>query len=138
MRHRGVGSRAKVAFCPASDGGYVAADARGFIWNVGTGSWVQTSDPDWSHFPYFALDSTGAVVAAQSTIDKSWAYIAFGDDSQTGTWNVYYLVRPTMGGPADVQVGPQSVSVTVLDMKTGGAWLHNGVSTGKTAPTRAK
>jgi hypothetical protein len=120
----------KVAFC---QGAYDAATARGVMWNAASGKWVRTGAA-WSDFPVIQTNATATGVAAGST----WVYAAFGDDTQTGTWNVYFIARPVSGTDADALVGTVTTTVTVLDMATGGAWVHNGVSIYTGGLTRAE
>ena len=47
-------------------------------------------------------------------------------------------MRPVSGTDADALVGSATTTVTVLDMKTAGAWLHNGVSIYTGGLTRAE
>jgi hypothetical protein len=120
----------KVAFC---QGAYNPATARGVMWNAASGKWVRTGSV-WSDFPVIQTNATATGLASGST----WVYAAFGDDTQTGTWNVYFLARPVSGTDADALVGGVTTTVTVLDMKTAGAWVHNGVPIYTGGLTRAE
>ena len=120
----------KVAFC---QGAFNSATARGSMWNATSGTWVRTGDA-WSNFPVIQTNAAGTGLATGST----WVYAAFGDDTQAGSWNVYFVVRPVSGTDADALVGSATTAVTVLDMKTAGAWLHNGVSIYTGGLTRAE
>jgi hypothetical protein len=120
----------KVAFC---QGAYNAATARGVMWNAASGKWVRTGAA-WSDFPVIRTNPTATGVATGST----WVYAAFGDDTQTGTWNVYFIARPVSGTDADALVGSVTTTMTVLDMVAGGAWMHNGVSIYSGGLTRAE
>lgn len=120
----------KVAFC---QGAYDAATARGFLWNPVSATWVNTGAA-WDQFPQIQTNAAGTGLASGST----WSYAAFGDDTQSGTWNVYFVVRPVSGTDADALVGSATTTATVLDMKTAGAWLHNGVSIYTGGLTRAE
>jgi hypothetical protein len=117
----------KPAFC---QGAYSAATARGLLWNAAAAKWVRT-DAAWSEFPQFTTDANGSVSA-------SWSYIAFGDDSQSGDWTLYYIARPVNGTDADAVVGTKTATVKVLDMTSAGAWIHNGVSIYTGGITRAE
>ena len=120
----------KVAFC---QGAYSAATARGVLWNATSGKWVRTGGA-WSDFPVIQTNATATGVASGST----WAYAAFGDDTQSGTWTVYFIARPVSGTDADAVVGTATTTLTVIDMKTAGAWVHNGVSIYTGGLTRAE
>ena len=111
----------KIAFCQNA---YDAATARGFIWNATSSTWVNTSAA-WTAFPVFRTNATGTGAA---TGFNTWAYAMFGDDAQSGSWKTYFVMRPVNGTDADALVGAQTATVTVVDMKTAGAWIHNGVS----------
>lgn len=118
----------KPAFC---QGAYNAASARGAIWNATTSQWIRT-DAAWNQFPTFSTDGSGNVSAA-------WAYVEFGDDTQSGDWTLYFIARPVSGTDADAIVGNKTSAMKVLDMKTTGAWIHNGVSIyTSSTPTRVE
>ncbi len=118
----------KAAFC---QGAYDAATARGLIWNAATSAWVRTSDA-WSDCPQFTTDAAGSV-------SSTWTYVAFGDDTQSGAWTLYFVARPVSGSDAEAVVGTKTATISVLDMTTVGAWVHNGVSvyTGKVTRVEA-
>jgi hypothetical protein len=117
----------KPAFC---QGAYDAATARGVIWNAATGTWVRASDA-WSACPQFTTDAAGSIAS-------TWTYIAFGDDSQSGSWTLYFVARPVNGTDSDAVLGTKTAAINVLDMKTTGAWIHNGVSIYGGGLTRAE
>ena len=85
-------------------------------------------------FPVIQTNATATGVASGST----WAYAAFGDDTQSGAWNVYFVARPVSGTDADAVVGSATTTMTVLDMKTTGSWVHNGVAIYTGGLTRAE
>ena len=117
----------KAVFC---QGAYDATTARGLIWNATTATWVRAGD-SWTSCPQFTTDANGSISA-------TWAYVAFGDASQSGSWTLYFVARPVTGTDADAVVGTKTAAMNVLDMQTVGAWIHNGVSIYTSGVTRAE
>ncbi|NTU72113.1 MAG: hypothetical protein HGB10_09885 [Coriobacteriia bacterium] len=113
-------------------------DARGFTFNPALGRWVQTREGAAS-FPGVVTDASGNV--------SGWVYWKVGDENFTGFGAAYppltatqgYLTismqTPTGGGTYN---GLSKFIVNILDAKTQGAWVHNGVATGAAAAKRAE
>jgi hypothetical protein len=104
---------------------------RGWTWNPGSGQWAQERTDDWTAFPQVVSDATGAI-----TGNAGWFYAAFGDTTKTGPY--YVLISLSTGGTGETVNGTLAAPVTVMDMTTSGAWVHNGVATGVTAAKRAE
>ena len=112
-------------------------DARGFTWNPSLGRWVHTREAA-ANFPPIVTDASGNA--------SGWVYWKCGDENFTGFGtgfpplgaNQAYLTvslqTPTGGGTYN---GLDTKIVTILDTKTEGAWIHNGVATGAAAAKRA-
>jgi hypothetical protein len=103
---------------------------RGWTWNAGGGQWAQERD-DWTAFPQVTTDATGSI-----TSSNGWVYTAFGDTTKSGTY--YILVSLSTGGAGETLNGTLEAPVTVMDMTTSGAWVHDGVATGIAAAKRAE
>lgn len=106
------------------------ATNRGWTWNPTTGLWVQERD-DWTVFPQVTSDATGAIGSS-----AGWVFATFGDTTKTGAY--YVLVSLSTGGSGETLNGTLEAPVTVMDMTTSGAWVHNGIATGLTAAKRAE
>ncbi len=109
---------------PATGGGGSAH--RGFIWNKVTGEWVPNRGVAWDRYPTIQTDGSGNVIA---TNDANWLFFKFGNENNTGT---YYLNITLNKGGVDGQSrnSDTPLAVQVVDMKTAGAWLHNGTASG--------
>jgi hypothetical protein len=103
---------------------------RGWTWNPSSGQWAQERD-DWTAFPQVTSDATGAITAS-----AGWVYAAFGDTTKSGPY--YILVSLSTGGAGETLNGTLDAPVTVMDMTTSGAWVHNGIATGIAAAKRAE
>ncbi len=101
---------------------------RGWTWNPTTGLWVQERDQDWSRFPTVTTDADGQVT-------DTWTFFKFGDDTRSGTYYLLISLNKEQGATFNNSTPP---AVTVIDMKTAGAWVHNGVATGASAGKRAE
>lgn len=108
-------------------GGY--SNAPGFTWNPGASRWIHGREFA-SYDATISTDATGACAG--------WYYFKCGDENFTGfpaqsghgAGQAYLAVQiQTLvgGGSYNPAVKP---AVDILDAKTHGAWLHNGISTG--------
>jgi|GEM_PF-1528557 len=98
------------------------ATNRGFTWNPVTSHWVQEREP-WTEFPQVTTNENGGI--AQS----DWMFAKFGDTRVTGTRHI--LISLAQSGTADTFNCLAPPTVTLLDMTYDGAWVHNGLTTGK-------
>jgi hypothetical protein len=118
------------------NGGFQTAP--GFTWNAGAGRWIQSRE-DASNDATIATDASGNLIAA-------WYYFKVGDENFTGfpAGNGHGANQAYLTLQVQVLVGGSSYNptvkpiVTVLDAKTQGAWVHNGVATGAQANKRAE
>jgi len=90
-----------------------------------------------ANFPSVTTDASG-------NVPTTWVYWKCGDENFTGfgagypplAANQAYLTvslqTPTGGGTYN---GTATKIVTILDTKTEGAWVHNGVATGLQQPS---
>jgi hypothetical protein len=102
---------------------------RGYTWNAASKAWVQERD-DWTTFPTVTTSASGAI-----TNNAGWVFSKFGDDALAGQYHVMVSLSAT--GNASTFNSSITPTVTVLDPRTNGSWVHNGVATGKVASTRA-
>ncbi len=111
---------------PATGGGGSAH--RGFIWNKTTGEWVRNRGEAWDKYPTVQTDGAGNVI---STNDANWMFFKFGNENNEGT---YYLNITLNKGGIDGQSrnSDTPLAVQVVDMKSDGAWLHNGTAAAAT------
>lgn len=116
--------RLKVRLSPAPEP--MNIQNRGWTWNPETRQWVQEREQDKDRFPAVTADASGR-------IDNAWAYYKFGDEAKSGT---YYLLISLNQQQGATYNGAQPLQLTVIDMKTQGARLHNGTATGLGADTR--
>ena len=101
---------------------------RGWTWNPTTQEWVQESDQDWGKFPTVTTDANGE-------IPNTWTFVKFADDTKSGTY--YLLVSLNLAaGSTFNNVSPPAV--TVVNMRTSAAWVHNGAATEAAAHKRAE
>ena len=96
---------------------------RGFTWNPVTARWVQERE-DWSSFPTVSTDASGAISSS-----SGWAFAKFGDDAKSGQYHIMISLSAT--GDASTFNGSFVPTVTVLDPRVNGSWVHNGIATGK-------
>lgn len=96
------------------------SDNRGFTWNPNIDQWVRNRGPAWGagNFPTVMTDATGAIAA------NDWFYFKFANESNSGPY--YIIVTLNSGGDGEAQNAATRPLVNVLDMKTQGAWVHNG------------
>ena len=82
----------------------------------------------WDRYPTIQTDGSGNVI---STNDANWLFFKFGNENNTGT---YYLNITLNKGGIDGQSrnSDAPLAVQVVDMKTAGAWLHNGTAAAAT------
>ncbi|MDO8847319.1 MAG: hypothetical protein Q7W51_02875 [Coriobacteriia bacterium] len=104
---------------------------RGFTYDPVANHWEQERD-DW-------FDCPTVSVSADGSIGNTWVYAKFGDETASGTRYIHVALSATGDGTTyNPTVVPQ---VTVLDTKTQGSWVHNGVDNdtldGKRAAIRA-
>jgi len=102
---------------------------RGYTWNPATKLWVQERD-DWTGFPTVTADGTGAISSS-----AGWAFAKFGDDTKSGAYHLMISLSAT--GDGSTFNGTIVPEVTVLDPRTDGSWVHNGIATGKADSKRA-
>jgi len=100
---------------------------RGFTWNQSSGLWAQERDA-WTSFPTVTTDASGGISSG------AWAFVKFGDDTLAGQYHIMVSLSATSGATFNGSFVP---TVTVLDPRIDGGWVHNGVATGKSAATRA-
>jgi hypothetical protein len=103
---------------------------RGFTWNPITFEWVQERDVrGWTAFPSVTTDASGAISSS-----SGWVFAKFGDDTQSGQYHLMISLSASGGATFNSSILP---TVTVLDSRVGGSWVHNGLATGKPASKRA-
>ena len=103
---------------------------RGYTWNQSAQTWVQERENDWTKFPTVSTDDTGAITGG-----SGWVFSKFGDDTKSGQ---YHLMISLSSGVASTTYNCSFVpTVTVLDPRTNGSWVHNGIATTKPANKRA-
>ncbi len=124
----------KVRLSPVDGTG--ANNERAWTWNETSGQWVWVRDQNWPEFPGFTTDNLGRINGGHDV----WNYFKFGSDDFTGAQAVtggyrYYLfiaLSTGKGGTLNSNNGPSPVShfwpVTVFNMRTGGARIHNGAA----------
>ena len=113
---------------PATGGG--GAAHRGFIWNNVTGEWVRNQGEAWTEYPTMQTDPSGNVIG---TNDANWLFFKFGNEVSTVSdtnLGTYYLNITLNKDGIDGQSknSDTPLAVQVVDMKTQGAWLHNGTA----------
>ncbi len=96
------------------------ATNRGFTWNPSTHAWLQERE-SWTNYPQITTDVLGA-------IPPSTAFVKFGEESKTGTYHV--LVSLSQTGLSSTYNASVAPTITVVDPRTSGSWVHNGVATG--------
>lgn len=101
---------------------------RGWTWNPTTQGWVQERDQDWGKFPTVTTDADGQIT-------DTWTFFKFADDTKSGTYYLLVSLNLTKGSTFNNANPP---ALTVIDMKTSGAWVHNGVATEAAAGKRAE
>jgi hypothetical protein len=101
---------------------------RGWTWSGA--QWVQERD-DWTKFPIVTADGSG-------NLPSTWTFCKFGDQTKSGTYYVVISLTPLPYASGQVQNATVMPAVTVVDMATGGFWVHNGVATGAQATKRAE
>ena len=104
---------------------------RSFTWNPTTTSWIQDRDL-WSEFPQVTTDGAGAI-----STGAGWTFVKFADDTKSGSYRLLISLSTT-GTSFSVLNSATRPLVAVLDMKTGGYWIHNGAASGATAAKRAE
>lgn len=102
---------------------------RGFTWNPVTRSWVQERG-NWSLFPTVSTDSSGAISPG-----SGWTFAKFGDDTKSGVYHI--LVSLSATGESSTFNGSNVQTITVIDPRVNGSWVHNGVATGGAADDEA-
>jgi len=99
---------------------------RGYTWNGTTQRWVQERD-SWLDFPTVTTGADGSIT-------QDWLFAKFGDEAVSGDYHIMVSLSQTGSGTTyNPSVLP---TITVLDMKTEGAWVHNGLATGRAADKR--
>jgi len=120
----------KVRFTEATSP--AGATNRGFTFNETTGRWAQERD-NWSNFSVQSTDASGALIGGTGGI---WMYTKFGDTLKSGTYYVMMSVQPvgsTGGNTSNASVLP---TITIIDPRTTGSWVHNGVDSGLSTKSR--
>jgi putative cell wall-binding protein len=93
---------------------------RGMTWNATTGMWVpDLGGPNWNEYPVIASDSSGL-------ISEQWVFAKFADESKSGQYYVMISMQDVATG--NVYNSSTLPRLTVLNMATGGAWVHNGTT----------
>jgi putative cell wall-binding protein len=100
---------------------------RGWTYNPTSNTWVQERE-DWTLFPIVTTDASGLL--------DTWIYTKFGDEDQSGSYHAMISLSKT--GAASTYNSSVVPVVTVMDMKTAGAWIHNGTATGASTAKRAE
>ena len=118
----------KLRYTVNADGSPSSGSNRGFTWNPTTGLWVDQGE-DWLSFPTVTTDGNGAIPLSE------WFFVKFGDTTMTGPY--YLIVSLSTGVSGTTLNGTVFVPVTVIDMTTGGAWVHSGADTAQAGGTRA-
>lgn len=98
---------------------------RGFTWNPATGKWIMERESingsRWVGRPTVTTDETGA-------IKSTWVYGKFGNEGESGDYYILVSLSDT-GDESSYNPDPGDVPmVTVLDAKTEGSWVHNGLA----------
>ena len=102
---------------------------RGYTWNPVSQRWVQERE-DWTLFPTVSTDASGAISS-----NAGWTFVKFGDDTKSGEYHIMISLSAT--GDASTFNGSFVPTITVLDPRTDGSWVHNGIATGKLDSKRA-
>ncbi|MDZ4169658.1 MAG: hypothetical protein U1E26_08385 [Coriobacteriia bacterium] len=121
--------RARARFL--KNGTDAAATNRGFTWNGVTKAWAGI-DADWSELPTITASSTGLISGG----DAGWVWAKFGDERESGAYSLQVLLQE-VATPSDISTSSLA-PMTVLDMDTNGAFVHNAVTTGFAADKRAE
>ncbi len=112
-------------------------NAPGFTWNADLSRWVQSREAA-SNDATIATDGSGAA--------SGWYYFKCGDEGFTGfpagnghgANQAYLTVQiQALGGGNSYNPTVKPI-VTVLDARTQGAWVHDGVATGAASAKRAE
>jgi len=93
---------------------------RGMTWNGTTGMWVpDLGGGNWDEYPTVTSDSSGLIA-------EKWVFAKFADEAKSGQYYVMISLQDVATG--DVYNSSVLPQATVLDMTTGGAWMHNGTT----------
>jgi len=99
---------------------------RGYTWNPTTQRWVQERD-SWLDFPQVTTGADGSIT-------QDWIFAKFGDEMASGDYHIMVSLSQTGSGTT---YNPSALPVVhVIDMATEGAWVHNGVATGRAVDSR--
>lgn len=91
---------------------------RGLTWNATTATWVpDLGGGNWTDYPSVTSDAGGAIAAG-------WVFSKFASEVDSGS---YYVMISLFDG-ATTYNSTVLPLVTVIDMKTAGAWAHNGIA----------
>jgi hypothetical protein len=118
--------KVRFSLTPTPSGG--GALHRGFIWNKDLGEWIRNRGEDWSRFPTVQTNASGNVI---STNDANWVFFKFGHEGNSGDYYIIITLNKD-GTDGSSRNCDSPLLVKVIDMKTEGAWLHNGTATGAT------
>jgi hypothetical protein len=116
--------KVRFTLTPTPSGG--GANNRGFVWNKTTGKWVVNRGAQWGEYPTIETDADGKV---KSGGDANWMFAKFGNENNSGTYYLNISLNKA-GDEGATRNSDAPLQVTVVDMKTEGAWLHNGIATG--------
>lgn len=115
-----------------------AGNSRGWTWNGSSPvMWVQERDPSWNtppcNFPIVTTDANG-----QFTGSAGWFYFKFGDTTKSGAYYIIASLEPVGSTGGSTLNGTLAPAVTVIDMASGGFWMHDGVASGVAIGKRAE
>ncbi len=103
---------------------------RGWTWNPTTQQWAQERGP-WTDCPQISTDASGHISSG-----AGWMYAAFGDENAAGSFHIMISLSQTGSGSTyNSSIVP---TVTVLDVKSAGTRVHNGIATGAQAAKKAQ
>jgi hypothetical protein len=95
---------------------------RGYTWNPTTRNWAQERDL-WTAFPTASTNAAGAI--------SGWVFVKFGDDTKSGPYHLMISLSST--GQSSTFNSSIVPTMTALDSRVSGSWVHNGVATGADA-----
>jgi len=103
------------------------ANNRGFVYNGATHKWIHNKSADWTAFPEVKT-------AADGSLPPTDMFFKFGDEQKSGKYYVIITLNP--GADENSRNCTAPIEVSVLDMKTNGAKVHNAGVTGEAADKR--
>lgn len=108
---------------PPTLGGQGALN-RGFIWNGTLKRWVRNKGEDWSAYPTIAADGSGVITSS----DSSMFFFCVGNEATSGNYYLFVSLNKVPGADGSTLNCDVPKAVTIVDMKTGGSWAHNGLA----------